>query len=98
MYYNKLRESSNLFTRMHIRGLLRQKSPSKVHHSTYTCLLSNSFPVFLDSEECNVQIWMLWNSVSDALRTVSNKLSSCGSAIAVDGLCIATLGVVVCSL
>jgi hypothetical protein len=75
---------------MHIRGRLRQKS---LH-----MLLSGSFLVCLDAEECNVQIWMLRNSVSDALRTVSDKLSSCGSAIAIDGLCIATLRVVVCSL
>jgi hypothetical protein len=61
-------------------------------------VMRNPFHICLDSEERNVQIWVLWNCVSNTLRTVPYKLSSCRSAITIDGLRISALRVVVCSL
>jgi hypothetical protein len=58
---------------------------------TYCCSLPKS-------KKRNIHIWMLWDRVSNPLRTVSNKVRSHCSSVAVDGLGIAALRAVICGL
>jgi DNA-binding transcriptional regulator of glucitol operon len=38
-----------------------------------------------------IHVWVLWNRMSNALRTVTDELGSCGGALAIDSLCVAAL-------
>jgi hypothetical protein len=47
-----------------------------------------------ETKEGNIHVWMLRNGVANTLRAVSNEVCGGGSAVAVDGLCVAALRVV----
>jgi hypothetical protein len=62
-----------------------------IYNSVYPCFLSSLTRSSCNSKERDIHIWVLWNRVSNALRTITDELGSCGGALAIDSLCVAAL-------
>jgi hypothetical protein len=77
--------------RRHADSFLHTPVYPLICDSVYPCFLSSLLCSSSDSKERDIHVWVLWNRMSNALRTVTDELGSCGGALAIDSLCVAAL-------